>query len=242
VSQMRKLLSVVVGLVCIGPVVAVQTAAAAKPSLAVNEFRNDTSASWWRGGTGRDLAGMLTNELASMGSFNMVERQKIGDILSEQDLGASGRVRKGTAAKIGKLTGAQYIVMATVTSFEEDTSSKDGGLRFGGFSLGGGESKAYISVDLRVVNTTTGDVDYARTIEANSSASGLSLGFSRFGFGGSLGEEKKTPTGKAIRACVIEIAEYLDCVMVEKDSCMSDYDEKERKRRRKTKGSIELDE
>ena len=50
------------------------TALAAKPSMGVAEFRNDTSAGWWTGGVGRELAGMLTNELAGTGKFKMVER------------------------------------------------------------------------------------------------------------------------------------------------------------------------
>lgn len=216
--------------------------AGGKPTMGVDEFRNDTTASWWRRGVGRELAGMLTNELGSTGKFKMVERKKLNSVLREQDLGASGRVRKGTAAKIGKLTGAKYLVMATVTSYEEDTSTRGGGLSFRGFSIGGSKKKAYIAIDLRVVNTTTGEVDFFRTIEATSKSGGLSLGLHKWGFGGALRGTEKTPAGKAIRACVIEIAEYLECVMVDKDSCIDDYSEKERRRRKKTKDAISLDE
>jgi hypothetical protein len=49
--------------------------------------------------------------------------------------------------------------------------------------------------------------------------------------------------GKAIRACIIEISEYLECSLAKKDEdCMKKYDEKNKKRRDKTKGSIKLDE
>ncbi|HEB72760.1 MAG TPA: penicillin-binding protein activator LpoB [Nitrospirae bacterium] len=212
-----------------------------KPVLGVDEFRNDTQASWWRRGVGSELAGMLTNELGSNGKFKMVERKKLNSALKEQDLGASGRIRKGTAAKVGKLTGAQYLVMATVSSYEEGTSKRGGGFSFKGISIGGKKSKAYIAVDLRVVNTTTGDVDYFRTVEATAKSGGLSFGLSRGGFSGALGGSEKTPHGKAIRACVIEIAEYLECVMVDKDSCIADYKAKEKKRRKKTKGAISLE-
>ena len=47
---------------------------AADPAIGVAEFRNDTAAGWWYGGVGRDLAGMLSNELASTGKFRVVER------------------------------------------------------------------------------------------------------------------------------------------------------------------------
>ena len=45
-----------------------------KPVVAVTEFRNESGAAWWRGGVGWELAGMLTNELASTGDFKVVER------------------------------------------------------------------------------------------------------------------------------------------------------------------------
>lgn len=237
---MKKLLSLAFMAVIALAVIPDSAEAGKKPVMAVDEFKNDTSAGWWKRGTGRDLAGMLTNELAAVGTFKMVERKKLNSVLKEQDLGASGRIRPGTAAKIGKLTGAQYLVMATVTSYEEDTSTRGGGISFGGFSIGGNKKKAYIAVDLRVVDTTTGDVEHTRTIEASSTSGGLTLGIFKGGFGGTLGGSEKTPTGKAIRACVMEITDYLACVMVDKDSCMDEYKEKERSRRKRTKGAIDL--
>ena len=69
----------------------------------------------------------------------------------------------------------------------------------------------------------------------------MSLGFSRSGFGGSLGGHKKTPAGKAIRAALIEATDYLACVMYDQDSCVKEYRDKERSRRDKTKSSLSLD-
>ncbi|HJM83109.1 MAG TPA: CsgG/HfaB family protein [Nitrospinota bacterium] len=215
--------------------------AKSKPRMGVLDFKNTTRAHWWGSGVGRELAGMLTNELVSTGKFKMVERKKLKSVLREQDLGASGRVRKGTAAKVGQLTGAKYLITATVTAYEEGTSKRGAAISFGGVSIGGKKSKAYMAVDLRVINSTTGDIDYVRTIEATSTSGGLGLGLSLGGFSGRLGGEEKTPAGKAIRACVLYIAEYLECAMVTKGSCMSEFDAAEQKRKGKTKKAIELD-
>lgn len=215
--------------------------AESKPSIGVAEFRNDTSAGWWSGGTGRDLAGMLTNELASTEKFKIVERAKLGPVLQEQDLAESGRVDSKTAAKVGKLTGAKYLVMGTVSAFEEKTSGGGGGLSFRGINVGGRKDEAYIAVDLRVVDTTTGEVEYTRTVEARSGSYGIHGGIYRGGFGGNLGKYENTPTGKAIRACLVEISDYLSCVMVDQDSCVNEYKAKESSRREKTKKSIKLD-
>jgi curli biogenesis system outer membrane secretion channel CsgG len=217
------------------------SALAAKPTLGVAEFKNDTSAGWWSGGVGRELAGMLANELAGTGKFKVVEREKLDNVLEEQDLGDSGRISKSTGAKIGKLTGAQYIVVATLSAFESDVKSTGGGVSFRGVSLGGKKEDAYLAVDLRVIDTTTGEVEFTRTVEARASSNGLNVGLYRGGFGGALSNESKTPTGKAIRAVLMEISEYLACAMVDQGDCMDEYDQKESSRRAKTKKAIKLD-
>lgn len=217
------------------------TAVHAKKSMAVLDFRNTTSASWWRTGVGRDLAGMLTNELASSKKFDMVERQKLASVLGEQDLAGSGRVSGSKAARMGKMVGAQYLVTATVSAYEENVNNTGGGLSYKGVSLGGKRNKAYIAVDLRVVDSTSGRIVETRTVEARSGGLGLSVGLSRGGFGGALANEKKTPAGKAIRAVVVEISNYLECAMVKKDKCLQKFEEKERKRREGLSKGIELD-
>jgi len=184
---------------------------------------------------------MLTNELAGTEKFRVVERSKLGHVLDEQDLGASGRVDKNSAAKIGKLTGARYLVMGTVSAFTENSSGGGGGLSFKGFSVGGKKSDAYMAVDLRVVDTTTGEVAFTRTVEARSTSYGIHGSGYVNGLSGGLGKYENTPTGKAIRACLMEITDYLGCVMVDKDDCVAQYKAKESSRREKTKKSIKLD-
>lgn len=217
------------------------SAMAGKPVLAVNEFQNRTSAAWWYGGVGDDLAGMLTNELAGTGKFKMVERDKLSAVLDEQDLAASGRISKSSGAKIGKMTGAQYIVVATLSAFESDVKGTGGGLSFRGISVGGKKEDAYMAVDLRVIDTTTGEVEFTRTVEARASSGGLAVGVYRGGFGGNLSQYEKTPTGKAIRAVIMEISEYLSCAMVDQGDCLAEYQQKESARREKTKKAIKLD-
>lgn len=217
-------------------------AEAKEPVMGVVEFRNTSGAYWWRGGMGWELSGMVTSELASSKKFDVVERNNLESVLTEQNLGASGRIQKGTAAKIGKITGAQYLVMGTVTAYEESVKGSGGGFSIGSISIGGKKESAYISIDLRVVDSTTGQVAFSRAIEANSSGGGLSGGLRLGMFSGNLGGFEKKPAGKAVRACIIEIVEYLECVMVDKGDCMSAYDAKEQRRKAKTKKSITLDE
>jgi len=215
---------------------------AAKPTIGVAEFTNETSAGWWGGGVGWELSGMLSNELANTGDFRVVEGANLEPVLLEQDLAASGRVSRDTAAKIGNITGAQYLVMGTVTAFESNTSNTGGGLSFGGISIGGKKGEAYMAIDLRVVDTTTSEVAYSRTIEGRASKSGISLGLFKSGFGGRLKQENKTPTGKAIRAALVEASDYLVCAMVtQTQRCLNEFDAKEEKRRDSLKDTLNLD-
>ena len=216
-------------------------AAGGKPAVGVAEFKNETAAGWWTGSVGWELSGMLSNELSSSGDFRIVERSKLEKVLEEQNLAASGRVRSGTGAKMGQVTGADYLVFGTVTAYQENTASTGGGLSFKGIGLGGKSSEAYLAVDLRVINTTTGDIDFSRTVEGRSKSSGVAVGVSRGGFSGNLAHEENTPAGKAIRAALVEASEYLECVMVKKDSCIADYNAKEQKRRDSDKKALKLD-
>ena len=142
---------------------------------------------------------------------------------------------------LDKGAAAQYLVTGTVTSYEENTSSTGGGLSFKGIGFGGKSTEAYLAVDIRVINTTTGDIDYSRTIEGRSKGGGVAVGVYRGGFGGNLAHEENTPAGKAIRAALVEITDYLDCVMVKRDGCKAEFDQKEQKRRQSDKGAIKLD-
>ena len=140
-----------------------------------------------------------------------------------------------------KLTGAEYLVMGSLSAFETDVKGTGGGVSFRGISVGGKKEDAYLAVDLRVINTTTGEIEFTRTVEARASSGGLNVGLYRGGFGGNLSKYEKTPTGKAIRAVIMEISEYLACAMVDKGDCLAEYRAKEGARREKTKKAIKLD-
>jgi curli biogenesis system outer membrane secretion channel CsgG len=240
---MKKLLMSFLALSLLLTLISQPLAAKDKIRLGVLRFTNQTAAGWWSGSVASDLQDMLASELVSTKAFSVLERKEIDAVLGEQDLSASGRVSSKTKVQMKKLKGAQYLVAATVSAYEENTSGKKGGVRFKGLSLGGGKDKAYIAVDLKVINTETGEITDARTIEASAKGSALGAGLSLRNF--SVGGEsyKKTPTGKAIRACILYIAEYLECSMVEGEDadCMEKFNEMDEKRKEKTKGSIDLD-
>lgn len=93
-----------------------QAAADTRPGIAVLPFENG-------GSYGRDkedytalqggIPAVLIDELARNPAARVVDRQTIDNMLKEQDLGTSGRVDAATAAKVGKLVGARYMITGT---------------------------------------------------------------------------------------------------------------------------------
>jgi TolB-like protein len=130
----------IVGLIAVVGLLVPQTLAAQdnRPGLAVLPFENG-------GSYGQDkedfdaleigIQQMLLTEFAVNSGLRVVERQRIKALMQEQDLGTSGRVDQNTAARIGKLVGARYMVLGGFVDFYGD-----------------------LRIDARVVNVETGEI------------------------------------------------------------------------------------
>ncbi len=66
------------------------------------------------------LQQMLIGEMARNSGLRLVERGRLNELISEQDLAASGRVDANTAAQIGRLIGARYMIMGGFIDFYGD--------------------------------------------------------------------------------------------------------------------------
>jgi len=109
-----------------------------RPGIAVFPFNN--GGSYGQGkedfeALERGIAGMMISELAQNPAARVVERQEIQRLLDEQNLSAQNRVDPQTAAKVGKLVGARYVVAGTFIDFYGD-----------------------FRVDVRLVNVETGEI------------------------------------------------------------------------------------
>jgi curli biogenesis system outer membrane secretion channel CsgG len=69
-----------------------------------------------------DHAGLL---LMKPGRFSLVDRTEVDRILQEQQFGSSGVVDPATAAKLGKLMGAEGVMTINITSLKHDEFFKD---------------------------------------------------------------------------------------------------------------------
>ena len=66
------------------------------------------------------LQQMLIGDLSGNSGLRLVERGQIQALLDEQDLGAGGRVDASTAAQIGRLIGARYMIFGSFIDFYGD--------------------------------------------------------------------------------------------------------------------------
>ncbi|HEV2749501.1 MAG TPA: CsgG/HfaB family protein [Gemmatimonadales bacterium] len=94
-----------------------------RPGIAVMPF--DNSGSYGQDKENFDalqkgIAGMLISELAANPAARVVERAEIQKLLEEQNLGATGRVDPQTAAKVGKIVGARYVITGAFIDFYGD--------------------------------------------------------------------------------------------------------------------------
>ena len=90
--------------------------------------------------------------LVNSGKFDVVERERLGEILSEQALGHSGPVDERTAAEFGRLVGAKYIICGSITGL---STRKTTGEVVG---LGVSKSKVFAHVAARCIDVETGRV------------------------------------------------------------------------------------
>lgn len=136
---------------------------------------------------------VLYTELSKAGVFVLYERSAVTQLNREFKLIDSGQVNLETAAEVGKLVGVQAVVVGTITSFGLREEAKDYGVY---------KKKTVIAeatVDVRVVDVTSGRIIYAGTGTGKTEqARETVLGF------GEKGSFDETMADKALRAAMIQ--------------------------------------
>ena len=140
---------------------------------------------------GRGMSDMLADALFSSNRFIVLERENIKEVMDEQDFGATGRVKKETAAPIGEIEGAELLIRGSITEFEPNCK--------GGAVLVIAAKQACVTVNLRIVDARTGRVVNATTVQGRSGSMGAGLIFATGGLPVGLGGWSKTPMESAIR-------------------------------------------
>lgn len=181
-----------------------------KPIVAVSSFENRSS---YRSGAEYSLSNalgdQLTDALIQTDAFVVLERQMLQDILDEQGLAAGERASTSQSARIGQLTGAQVLVMGTVTDFEMTAAKDGGGINLGGIRLGRKTQRAKVGLIVRLVDTTSAQVLASQQVtgEAENSRASIGLDLGDIQLDGS--NFQSTPLGEATQKALDEATEFI---------------------------------
>ena len=196
------------------------TALSAAPLIALVDFDFAAVHEWWAAELelGRGVADLIADGLINDGTYRVLERRFIGSVLAEKNLAGGqppGDPSAAGLAPVGKLLGAQYLIVGSVTKFglEKQTKGGLGAFFGGGGGIGQEKGKGTVSIAARVVEVSTGEVVASVKVDGISTRTGLLLagagpgGFAGFGMGSS--KFRETVLGEATEVAVKQAVERL---------------------------------
>lgn len=112
------------------------------PTVAIIQFTNSSlvSAADYAP-LAKGMADLLGSTLRGNPSIHVVDRDALQEVLREQDLARDGRIDPETAAKLGRILGAQYLIKGTYFV----------------------EPKGRVRIAAQAVNSTTSEIAYSET-------------------------------------------------------------------------------
>ena len=129
------------------------------PTVAVIPFHKKAAVSADLSLSDEDVVSDIVNkEFVNSGKFDIVEREHLKDILDEQYLSMTGMVDASTAAQIGQLVGAQYLVVGSITGLSSKKKS----------NVGSGSYSVIAHVYARMIDVETGRVVLAGSGDGTS--------------------------------------------------------------------------
>ncbi len=173
---------------------------------------------------GKGIRAMLVTRLAQANKVVVVERAKMATLTKEQDFNASNRVKQGSGARVGQISGADALLSGDIVVFGRDDkkrSVKGGGLIggvIGGIASSKNEDKAVVTIDYRLIDAETSEIIATGEAKGESVRKGNALG----AIGGALGKGvagvqvdmtssnfAQTIIGEATQDCVNKLADIL---------------------------------
>jgi len=174
---------------------------------------------------GKGIRAMLVKRMAEANKVVIVERAKIDNLMKEQDFNAGNRVKQGSGARVGRISGADALLAGDIIIFGRDDkkrSVKGGGIIggvIGGIAASKNEDKAVVAIAYRLVDSETSEVIATGEARGESSRKGNALGALGGAFGkGIAGVEvdmtssnfAQTIIGEATQDCVNKLADILN--------------------------------
>jgi len=173
---------------------------------------------------GKGIRAMLVKRIADANNLVVVERAKMDTLIKEQDMNAGNRVKQGTGARVGRISGADALLSGDIIIFGRDDkkkSVKGGGIlggAIGAIASSKNEDKAVVAIAYRLIDAETSEVIATGEERGESARKGSALG----AMGGALGKGiagvqvdmtsanfAQTIIGEATQDCVNKLAAVL---------------------------------
>ncbi len=158
---------------------------------------------------GTGLTEMLVTALQNTHRFILLERTALQDIQAEQQLGSSGALNPATAPRAGQLLGAQALVRGAVTEYSFAQSSVGGGGILGNLGVEHSSMQAMIGMDVRLYNTTTGQILASVHTVGHARSSGTSINYTNANLNVGTSAFSQSPLGEACRKALAKAVVFL---------------------------------
>ena len=134
-----------------------------RPRVAVLDFKAKADHHWYgwwsrRGATATQ--DVFVTELVKSRAFRVVERERLKEVLGEQDLSESGAIDRETLVRAGKILGVKYFVMGAITEYG-GSKARGGGYIPGVGGVRVGRRKFRVAMNARLIDTETGEIVWA---------------------------------------------------------------------------------
>lgn len=194
-----------------------------KARVAVAQFgTTDRFASFYGGwNIGGGLSAQLVTSLIDSARVVVVERAILSKVLIEQELGQNRLSSPFTQTQSGQLLGVDYLIVGEVTEFEEQQMGGGAALSvMKGFGpkISGQAVAAHVGIDLRVIDTRTGEILHSHRAQGRAWEKALAtkIDYKFIEFGGDTFH--KTPLGIATRRSINDALQFILEVIDKKTS------------------------
>ncbi len=162
---------------------------------------------------------MFITALVKSHRFLVMERQRLDEsVYREKQLNQQGRTTGRVAEK--RMTGADYIFVATITEANSGASSTGVAGTLGGLGLESSGKDAEIGMDVRILDAGSGAIIDAVNVRKKVSQSGMSvsgvgsflgsmMGINTQGADASISHDSKEGVDKAVRALIEQAVQEL---------------------------------
>jgi curli biogenesis system outer membrane secretion channel CsgG len=170
---------------------------------------------------GKGIRAMLAKRIADDDNLAIIERAKVDQLMAEQDRNPSNRMKMGSGARVGRISGADAVLAGDIVVFGRDdqkTNIGGGGFARGGFAgihLKKEEDKAVVVIDYRLIDAETSEVIATGEVRGESVRRSRGLGGAVNAGGGreidmTSANFEQTIIGEAALDCVNKLAEILN--------------------------------